>query len=111
MTRRRLVASFSDWLELFRAGNCITGLVGVFLGATLALEAIPSGDEARITLLLGLSVYSFMASWNALSDYLDLDIDKVNQPGRPIPSGRISISSARNGILLMMAIFWKEWVL
>ena len=104
MTRRRLVATFSDWLELFRAGNCITGLVGVFLGATLALEAIPSGDEARITLLLGLSVYAFMASWNALNDYLDLDIDKVNQPGRPIPSGRISISSARNGILLMMAI-------
>ena len=72
-----------DWLDLFRAGNCVTGFVGVFLGAILTLEDFPTGDNLKITALLALSVYSFMASWNALNDYLDIEIDKINRPDRP----------------------------
>ena len=44
-----------------------------------------------------------MCSWNALNDYLDLEIDRVNRPDRPLPSGAISESSAKQGIALMMA--------
>ena len=93
-----------DWLDLFRAGNCVTGFVGVFLGAILTLEGIPTGDNLKITTLLALSVYSFMASWNALNDYLDLEIDKINRPDRPLPSGRISKSLAFTAIILTCAI-------
>lgn len=93
-----------DWLDLFRAGNCFTGFVGVFLGAILTLEDIPTGDNLKITTLLALSVYSFMASWNALNDYLDLEIDKINRPDRPLPSGRISKSLAFTAIILTCAI-------
>ena len=93
-----------DWLGLFRAGNCITGFVGVFLGAILTLEDLPSGNNLRITTLLALSVYSFMASWNALNDYLDLEIDKINRPDRPLPSGRISKSVALTGIIVTCLI-------
>ena len=88
-----------DWLDLFRAGNCVTGFVGVFLGAILTLEDFPTGDNLKITTLLALSVYSFMASWNALNDYLDLEIDKINRPDRPLPSGRISQSLALTAII------------
>jgi len=93
-----------DWLDLFRAGNCITGFVGVFLGAILTLEDFPTGDNLKITALLALSVYSFMASWNALNDYLDLEIDKINRPDRPLPSGRISQSLALTAIILTCLI-------
>ena len=93
-----------DWLDLFRAVNCVTGFVGVFLGAILTLEGIPTGDNLKITTLLALSVYSFMASWNALNDYLDLEIDKINRPDRPLPSGRISKSSAFTAIILTCVI-------
>ncbi len=93
-----------DWLDLFRAGNCVTGFVGVFLGAILTLEDIPTGDNLKITTLLALSVYSFMASWNALNDYLDLEIDKINRPDRPLPSGRISKSLSLTAIILTCAI-------
>ena len=93
-----------DWLDLFRAGNCVTGFVGVFLGAILTLEDFPTDDNLNITALLALSVYSFMASWNALNDYLDLEIDKINRPDRPLPSGRISKSLALTAILLTCAI-------
>ena len=93
-----------DWLDLFRAGNCVSGLVGVFLGAILTLEEFPSGDNLKITTLLGLSVYSFMASWNALNDYLDLEIDKINRPDRPLPSERISQSLAKAAIIFTCLI-------
>jgi len=88
------------WWTLFRAGNSTTGVFGVFLGAVLALGRIPEGELALITILHALSVMFFMCSWNALNDYLDLEIDRTNRPERPIPSGAISQSSARMAIAL-----------
>ena len=45
-----------------------------------------------------------MCSWNALNDYLDLEIDRVNRPDRPLPSGAISEATARRAIALMMTL-------
>lgn len=90
-----------SWWTLFRAGNSTTGVFGVFLGAALALGQIPGRDLALITALNALSVMCFMCSWNALNDYLDLEIDRINRPDRPIPSGAISQSSAKRAIVLI----------
>ncbi len=97
-------STFGSWTTLFRAGNSTTGVFGVFLGAILALGELPSGDLATITVLQGTSVWAFMCSWNALNDYLDLEIDKVNRPNRPMPSGNITVNAAKKGIAVMMAI-------
>ncbi len=70
----------------------------------LALGGLPEGDFALISVLQALSVWSFMCSWNALNDYLDLEIDRVNRPDRPLPSGAISEASAKRGIALMMTL-------
>ncbi len=104
------MGSIADWIHLFRAGNCLTGFVGVFLGATLSLNGMPNGDEAIITLLLALSVYSFMASWNALNDYIDVEIDKMNRPDRPLPAGRISLRTAKFVISLMMIVSFSSLI-
>ncbi len=96
--------AMGSWWILFRAGNSTTGVLGVFLGSMLALGGLPEGWLAWITLLQAVSVWSFMCSWNALNDYLDLDIDRVNRPSRPLPSGAISEASAKRGIALMMAV-------
>ncbi len=79
------------WTTLFRAGNSTTGVFGVFLGAIMALGKLPSADLATITTLQAISVWAFMCSWNALNDYLDLEIDKVNRPERPLPISVLSI--------------------
>lgn len=97
-------SGMGPWWSLFRAGNSTTGVFGVFLGAVLALGRLPEGDFALITALHALSVMSFMCSWNALNDYLDLEIDRVNRPDRPIPSGAISKSSAKRAIVLMSGL-------
>jgi geranylgeranylglycerol-phosphate geranylgeranyltransferase len=36
------------------------------------------------------------AAANAWNDYLDIEIDKINQPQRPLPSGLVSLPAARN---------------
>ena len=92
-----------SWWVLFRAGNSTTGVLGVLLGSMLALGGLPEGKLASITALQAISVWTFMCSWNALNDYLDLEIDRVNRPDRPLPSGAISEASAKGGIALMMA--------
>tara|TARA_B100000427_G_C15511768_1_gene596546 strand:- start:1892 stop:2761 length:870 start_codon:yes stop_codon:yes gene_type:complete len=90
-------------MTLFRIGNTLTGVVGVFLGAIVALGGLPTGKLAIITILQATSVLCFMASWNALNDIFDLEIDKVNRPDRPLPSGAISVRSAKVATSLMMA--------
>ena len=96
--------AMGSWWVLFRAGNSTTGVLGVFLGAMLALGGLPEGQIAWSTLLQAISVWSFMCSWNALNDYLDLEIDRINRPSRPLPSGAISEVTAKRGIALMMVV-------
>ena len=93
-----LVKSILPWLSLFRAGNSITGIFGVFLGSILASRGLPSEEYASITVLHAISVMTFMFSWNALNDLMDVDIDRINRPDRPLPSGKISLNSAKIGI-------------
>ena len=76
----------------------MSGVFGVLLGSILASRGMPSGDYATITVLHSISVMTFMFSWNALNDYVDIDIDRTNRPDRPLPSGSIKLESAKRGI-------------
>lgn len=96
--------TYKSWLILFRAGNNLGGVIAVFLGAIMALENIPHGTLLYITILQALSVFSFMASWNALNDYFDFEIDKIGKPDRPLPSGEISLKEAKIAIIFLMII-------
>ena len=100
-------SSVGSWFTLFRFGNSLTGLIGVIFGSLLALDQIPRGDLASITILHGLSVWAFMCSWNALNDILDIEIDKLNQPNRPLPSGDISLNNAKilTAFLMCFSLF------
>ena len=92
----------SDWFTLFRLGNNLTGVFGVFLGSIVAVGGIPNGIIAQITILHAASVLFFMCSWNALNDIYDLEIDLVNRPDRPLPSGRISLKNAKIATFVTM---------
>lgn len=94
--------SARDWITLFRLGNNLTGVFGVFLGAIIALGGVPQGLLAQITVLHASSVLFFMCSWNALNDIYDYEIDLVNRPDRPLPSGRISLNHAKTATAISM---------
>lgn len=64
---------------------------GIFVvaGEILGLGGLPPLKAALLGFLTGLFI---SGSANISNDYFDLDVDRVNQPGRPLPSDRISVA-------------------
>jgi geranylgeranylglycerol-phosphate geranylgeranyltransferase len=63
---------------------------GIFFvaGEILALGGLP---PVNLMLLGFLTLFFISGSANISNDYFDRDVDKINLPARPLPSGRISI--------------------
>jgi geranylgeranylglycerol-phosphate geranylgeranyltransferase len=77
-------------------------MLGVFVGAIIGVGFSISDFWSDLIISL-IAVFVFMAGANSLNDYFDRKTDKVNHPERPIPSGEISSSFAKNfGILLLL---------
>jgi len=87
--RRTTVKKLLALYKLARPFNGLTGGMAVFLGGYVA----GTGEWLSVTLA---AVVTFLVTGagNAWNDYLDVDIDKINQPGRVLPSGQISPRTA-----------------
>ena len=86
------------YLELARPFTLVAPALGFVSGALTAVGAAPR-EPWSSTLLVPAIIGSAMAAVlnagnNALNQIYDLDIDRVNKPKRPIPTGRISITGA-----------------
>ncbi len=81
-------------LRLMRPVNCLMMGVAVLVGALIASRGALI-DTAAITLSLGfVTGFALTAASMVLNDYVDREIDAVNAPKRPIPSGVVSPSGA-----------------
>ncbi len=81
------------FLQLFRLGNCLMGVIGLLVAAFIA-SGTGMLDHWQHLLASGLGVALFIAAGNALNDYVDREVDLVAHPERPIPSGRLQANSA-----------------
>ena len=65
----------------------------------VAGQVLVLGDFAAIeTTILGFLVGFFLSGSAMISnDYFDLEVDRVNRPERPLPSGRVTVTSVRLG--------------
>ena len=50
-------------------------------------------EETNILMLIVLIVMAFTAAANSINDVIDLEIDKINRPSRPIPSKNLKKST------------------
>ncbi len=96
MTGRQSRASLL--LEFSRPFTLVAPALGFASGAATAAGAAPreawSGD-LLLHPFIGLAMAAVLnAASNALNQIYDLDIDRVNKPKRPLPSGRISMPDA-----------------
>jgi geranylgeranylglycerol-phosphate geranylgeranyltransferase len=74
-------------IQLFRPELPIAAGVCVMLGEIIALGHFPTLQP----LLLGFACGFFLSgSALVLNDYFDLEVDRINAPQRPLPSGRVS---------------------
>ena len=58
-------------------------------GEILGQGSLPSFNQALLGFMTGLFV---SGSANISNDYFDREVDRVNQPGRPLPSARVSVA-------------------
>jgi len=72
------------WNALFAAGVCVCSFV---------IAGNFAGNYCDI-ILLSLGVFFLVAFANAHNDIIDFEIDKINRPNRPLPSGKIKLKSA-----------------
>jgi 4-hydroxybenzoate polyprenyltransferase len=86
------------YFELGRPFTLVAPALGFMSGAITAIGAAPKEPWSMAILvppILGsLMAATLNAGNNALNQIYDLEIDRVNKPKRPLPSGRLTIAQA-----------------
>lgn len=91
-------------LDLMRPGNVVAAGVLTFTGAYVA-GGLGAGNAVPVVAAVVATMFATGAG-NAINDYFDREIDRVNDPQRPIPRGAVSPSGALafSGALFLGAI-------
>lgn len=105
------MARILDFIELSRPLNGFIAFISVFLGAFIAVHSLIFSTEI---LLIAIAALLILSAGNAINDYCDYQIDAINRPNRPIPSGRIRRRDAAifSSVLMIVGIalsFFVNW--
>ena len=96
------------WLEFSRPFTLVAPALGFASGAVTAAGAAPREPWSVALIVypvIGLTMAAVLnAASNALNQIYDLDIDRINKPRRPLPSGRLSLRDAWTFTLVTYAI-------
>jgi geranylgeranylglycerol-phosphate geranylgeranyltransferase len=87
----------NPYIDIIRPHNSLMAAFAVLIGVMVA-----SGDVFSQAAFLGFIV-AFIASGAGfiINDYFDFDIDTINKPQRPLPSGNVSLSWAKRSAILL----------
>ena len=78
------------FIRLMRPINCLMMGFAVIVGASLVI-AEPYQTQIALKLILGfITAFTFTGASMAINDYYDRDIDRINAPDHPIPSGLVT---------------------
>ena len=87
----------NPYIEILRPGNALMGAISIILIAII-------DKTVSIPIVLAMiTVFFETAAGNVINDYFDYNIDLVNKPERPIPSGRISLENGKRYAYLLFA--------
>jgi geranylgeranylglycerol-phosphate geranylgeranyltransferase len=82
--------SAAAFIRITRPHNAVVAGLTALLGYLIA-----TGTLTPPSLLLAVVVALITAGGNVINDVYDVEIDRINRPDRPIPSGRISLAGAK----------------
>src|SRR5947208_16672162 len=98
VSNRTTSARLGAYLTLIRPPNTIMIGLGVVIGEAIALGVLPGIREAVFGFL---TASLMMAGTMVANDVFDVEIDKVNSPQRPLPSGTVK---TRDAVALAVAL-------
>jgi geranylgeranylglycerol-phosphate geranylgeranyltransferase len=94
------MSRLSGFLKILRPVNSVMMGIGILVGVAMAggfRSGIPLGPLA----LAFVTGFTLTGSAMVINDYYDRDIDAINEPGRPIPSGEVKPNEAITYSLLL----------
>ena len=92
------------YLELTRPLNGVIAFISAWLGGMFASQgSVENMLDIRL-LLVSISALALLSAGNAINDYCDYNIDRINRPKRPLPSGRIRRRDALIFAIILVAI-------
>ena len=95
-----MTLNIKAYIKLSRPANLV--LVGtVVLIASTLFPVYPSIWDVLLTIICSTFI---TAAGNALNDMCDIEIDRINKPNRPLPSGKISMKSAKSFMITMFIL-------
>ena len=93
--------SVKAYFELVRIHNVIGSAISAFMGFVIASE----WKLVPIKMILAMIIVaSIAAAGYVINDVYDLEIDKINKPERPLPSGRVKIKTAKVFTFILFAV-------
>ncbi len=92
---------FKALLRLVRIHNVIGAMLGDLMG--YLVSSFWNIDPSKV--ILSMVVVGLVAAGGyVINDYFDIEIDRINKPDRPLPSGRVSPRTAMNLALGMFIV-------
>ena len=79
------------FLTLIRIPNCLMIGLAVLVAETIGLGSLPSPTQAFFGFF---TAFLLLAGTMVFNDIQDVEVDRLNSPDRPIPSGRVTIRQA-----------------
>lgn len=93
-----------SYVELARPLNAIIAFISAWMGGMFAINGtLLSITDSRL-ILVSFAALVLLSAGNAINDYCDYSIDKINKPYRPIPSGRINRRNALIFSIILMGV-------
>jgi geranylgeranylglycerol-phosphate geranylgeranyltransferase len=103
------------FLTITRPANPIFGSLTTIIGVLTTNRFILTNwminrwtlpDLIIVLLLTALSYIFIAAAGNVVNDIYDIEVDKINRPDRPLPSGKITVVQAKiwTGLLVVIGI-------
>lgn len=88
------MVKISGLLKLMRPLNCIVMSFAVLVGVLLAAAGSIGSLQWINVFFGGVTAFTLCSAAMVINDYYDYDIDRINEPHRPIPSGDVSKTAA-----------------
>lgn len=93
------MTSLKGYLAAIRPLNCLMGAIASVVGGFVSIPILNSSLTYAL-FLASVAVFMITGGGNSINDYFDVEIDKINRPNRPVPSGTLT----RHQLLMYSAV-------
>jgi len=99
-----MLAKLKYWFQITRPNNVLIAFLSVWIAAVVAGGIDPIFD----LILVSISAALITIGANVINDIFDVEIDRINKPNRPLPSGNVSI---REAYIIFSCSYLIGWVM